>query len=225
MHRRHEGNLRFPLAYAGATLPDKLLGLEDGLPLPMIPSSPITDTPRRRVPSIRRALLLQFAALIVFAFAVFSAGLYFLIVKPATREIAAREMDRATTEVESEFKALVGQSERVLGTARDWGKDGQFDLFDAPTFNRLFMPIIGNRPLVTSVYVADEGGRMVLLERMADGGWNNRLSDPGKWGNKRRQLTWGSDPKKPREEWLDGDYDPRVRPWYVGVLSLARMND
>src|SRR5690242_13638667 len=144
----------------------------------MTTPSPASGTPHARLPSIRRALLLSIAVLIVFAFAVFSAGLYFLIVRPATQEIAAREMVRATTEVESEFKALVGQSERVLGTARDWAKSGHFDLFDTPTFNRLFMPIIGNRPLVTSVYVADEGGRMVLLERLAGGGLSNRLSDP-----------------------------------------------
>ncbi len=55
-----------------------------------------SDTPQvsgRRAPSIRRALLLRFVGLIALAFTVFCAGLYFLIVRPATHEIAAVFVD------------------------------------------------------------------------------------------------------------------------------------
>lgn len=160
----------------------------------------------------------------MFAFAVFSAGLHFLIVKPATHEIAAAEMLRATAQVDAEFKDLVGQAERILGTAREWG-EGEFDLFNVRAFNRLFMPVLANRPLLTSVYVSDDKGRQVLLERLPGGTWTNRLSDVEKWGTKRRQLTWSGTEEPPREDWLGGDYDPRMRPWYIGAQSLSRKAD
>ena len=178
-----------------------------------------------RRPSIRRALLLRFFVLIVLAFAAFSVGLYFAVVKPATREIAAGEMLRATGEVDSQFRELVGQIERVVRTARDWGAGGSFDLFDLRTFNRMFMPVLGNRPLATAAYVSDSKGRQVLLERLPDGSWTNRLSDVEKWGPKRRHLFWQNAADKPREELGEADYDPRQRPWYIGALSLARVTD
>jgi PAS domain S-box-containing protein len=177
-----------------------------------------------RAPSIRRALLWRFAALIALAFAVFLAGLYFLIVRPAAQEIAAGEMARATDRVRGELMDLVGQTERVLGTARDLGRGGGFDLFDRTAFNRLFMPVLGNHPLITSIYVSDERGRQVLLERREGGVWNNRESDLGQWGTRRRQLSWQG-AGEAREEWLGGEYDPRSRPWYIGAMGLARESD
>ena len=124
-------------------------------------SSTPQDPGKRRIraQSIRYALLARFAALIVFAFAVFSAGLYLLIVKPTRQEIAAAELLRATNLVETELNVLVGQTERVLRTAALWGVEGEFDLFDVPTFNRLFMPVLAPRPLLSSAYVADNTGR------------------------------------------------------------------
>ena len=189
-------------------------------------SSPQDAGKRRiRVPSIRYALLARFAALIVFAFAVFSAGLYLLIVKPTRQEIATAELLRATELVESEFRSLVGQAERILRTAGSWGADGHFDLFDVPTFNRLLMPVLGNRPLVTSAYVADNTGRMVLLEGAPNGEWVNRVGDIPRRGKSRGMLRWRDATTLLAEEWKDADYDPRQRPWHIGAMSLTRHSD
>ena len=180
---------------------------------------------RARIPSIRRALLLRFVVLIAFAFAAFSVGLYFVVIKPVTREIAAGEMLRTTGMVESQFRDLVGQTERAVRTARDWGAGGSLDLLELRTFNRIFMPVLNNLPLARAAYVSDSKGRQVLLERLPDGSWTNRVSDIEKWGQKRRHLFWRSAAETPREEWIQGDYDPRLRPWYIGALSLARATD
>ena len=58
------------------------------------PESYATQVPgmRARIPSIRRTLILRFFALIVLAFAAFAVGIYFVVVRPAAREIAAGEM-------------------------------------------------------------------------------------------------------------------------------------
>ena len=180
---------------------------------------------RIRVRSIRYALLARFAALIVFAFAVFCAGLYVLIVKPTREEIATAELLRATALVESEFKSLVAQAERVLRTASEWGKGGHFDLFDVSTFNRLFMPLLATRPLVSSVFVADGTGRMLMLDTKSEGEWRNRVGDIARRGKVRCTLRWRDAATFLGEECAEGDYDPRQRPWHIGAMSLARDSD
>ncbi len=180
---------------------------------------------RIRVRSIRYALLARFAALIVFAFAVFCAGLYVLIVKPTREEIATAELLRATAQVENEFKSLVAQAERVLRTASEWGKGGHFDLFDVSTFNRLFMPLLATRPLVSSVFIADGTGRMLMLDTRSEGEWRNRVGDIARRGKVRCTLRWRDAATFLGEECAEGDYDPRQRPWHIGAMSLARDSD
>ena len=191
----------------------------------MIGSTVTPQASRKRVPSIRRALLARFAALIALAFAAFSIGLYLLIVKPATHEIAAGEMRHAVAKVEGEFKNQVGQAERMLDTVRGWVRGGEFDLDDMRAFNRLFMPVLASRPLLSSAYLTDGRGRQLQLVQMHDGGWLNLLTDVEKWGPKRRELAWRELADTPRESWLTGAYDPRVRQWYIGALGLAREAD
>jgi len=191
----------------------------------MIPASNTPDSAPRQLPSIRRALLVRFAALIAMAFAVFSVGLYVLIVRPATHEIAAGEMRQSAGQVEGEFKNMVGVAERLLNTARGWERGGGFDLFDLDAFNRLFMPVLESRPLLNAAYLADGRGRQILLEQENNGVWLNRLVDIEKWGYKRRQFAWRTLADTPSEEWLGGEYDPRARPWYLGALGLGRATD
>jgi signal transduction histidine kinase/ActR/RegA family two-component response regulator len=181
--------------------------------------------PFKRIPSLRRALILRFIALIVLAFTAFAVGIYFAIVRPVTQDIAAGEMSRTTALLEAELKDLVGQTERVVRTAREWGAAAGVDLFDVPTFNRIFVPVLNNRPLATAVYVADSKGRQVLLERLPGGEWSNRLADVESWGPRRRHLFWRNAADTPREQWVHADYDPRVRPWFIGARALARESD
>jgi signal transduction histidine kinase/FixJ family two-component response regulator len=185
----------------------------------------VTAAPFKRIPSIRRALILRFVALIVLAFAALAASIYLAVVRPVAREIADGEMSRATSLLEAELKDLVGDTERVVRTAREWGASGGVDLFDVPTFNRIFVPVLGNRPLATAVYVTDLKGRQVLLERLPEGKWSNRLTDAESWGSRRRYLFWRDAADTPQEQWVQADYDPRVRPWFIGARALARESD
>jgi PAS domain S-box-containing protein len=162
---------------------------------------------------------------VVFAFAAFLAGLYFFIVRPAARELAASEMEHATARMDSEFRSIVGQSELMLRTARDWGSRGQFDLFDAHAFNRLFLPVLANRPLLSSIYVSDDAGKQILLERAPSGEWRNLLTDREQWGKRQHVLRWRDTGEYLGEDWRDADYDPRTRPWYIGAMSLVRQAD
>ena len=50
------------------------------------------------------------------------------------------------------------------------------------------MPVLATRPLVSSVYVADNTGRLVLLDEQSDGEWHNRMSDITRRGKVRCTL-------------------------------------
>jgi hypothetical protein len=84
---------------------------------------------------------------------------------------------------------------------------------------------IENRPLVTSVYVSDNTGKLLLLEQESGGGWQNRLVDIAKWGPGQRTLKWRGNAAAPEEDWHASDFDPRQRPWHIGAMSLARESD
>jgi two-component system sensor histidine kinase/response regulator len=175
--------------------------------------------------SIRRALLLRFVGLIVLSFAAFSLAAYFLVLVPTSNELAAGEMQRATTQVESTVVAAVGQTERVAVTARDWGLAGEFNLSDVQRFNRLFIPILQNRPQLSSAIFADDKGRELLLFKMPNGGWRNRITDKEKWGKRQQLIHWRALDDKIGEEWIEQDYNPLQRPWHIGGMTIKRERD
>ena len=181
-----------------------------------------STAPRGRVTSIRRALLLRIAALMVFAFAVFAAGLHVLIVKPATQEIAVGDMQRASDQVDNRLQALVGQIERVILTAREHGVNGEYGVTDAQTFNRIFIPVLRNRDALSAVIVADDTGRAMHLIQAPGGEWHNRITDPLRWGKRQKWLKWRSDGTFIGEEWQDSEYNPSQRPWHIGAMGMAR---
>src|SRR5260370_1280343 len=80
-----------------------------------------------------------------FAFGVFLAGLYALVVKPATHELAVVDMQRATDQVDNRLQTLVGQIERVMQTAREHGVNGEYGVTDARSFNKIFIPVLRYR--------------------------------------------------------------------------------
>src|SRR5262249_13089838 len=64
--------------------------------------------------------------------------------------------------------------------------------------------------------------RMVLLEKTADGAWENRVSDIARRGKSREVLRWRDAATLISEARQDSDYDPRQRPWHIGAMSLSR---
>ncbi|MCW5604019.1 MAG: PAS domain S-box protein, partial [Burkholderiales bacterium] len=179
----------------------------------------------RQPPSIRRALLERFIVLIVLASFVFSAALYFLVIKPSADEVGAGQMLRAAQLVEGKIGAVVEQVERVALTARDWGMSGEFDIADVRGFNRLFMPVLENDPQLTTAILADDRGRELLLFQMPDGEWHNRVTDIMSWGTRKRLIRWRGLDDLIDEQWVEQDYDPRLRPWHAGAMGLAGERD
>ena len=128
--------------------------------------------------------------------------------------------------------------ERFLEPARtgasltaEWGRLGLLDLapvvaapagevgdhqHDAITrLNRLFLPILKARPSIDAVSLGNDRGEGWLLLRRAEGGFVNRIVARDAWGPRALwfDTNWDGYPANPR--WVDLDYDPRTRPWYV----------
>lgn len=180
------------------------------------------DASVQQIPSIRRALLLRFVARIAFTFLVFCVAVYFLVLQPAATQIGRGEMQRAAEQAEVQIASVVRQIERIALTGRDWGIQDQFNLSEISAFNRIFIPVINNQSQVTSILFANNRGQEFMLLKMPHGEWRNRITDTEKWSKRQRWLTWRGVDELIGEEWTERDYNPLVRPWHIGAMSLQR---
>jgi len=186
---------------------------------------PMSASVAQRPRSIRHTLLAWFALVIVLSFACLGGGLYSLVFRPTAGELAAGQLLRATEQVEGRVAALVAQIQRVVFTAREYGKSEAFNLSDVHSFNRLFMPVLQHRSDISAVIVADGRGKAALLTRTPDGGWQNRLTDRAAWGKRQHWRTWGGDSQVVTDEWREVDFDPLQRPWHVGAMRIEQEGE
>jgi two-component system, sensor histidine kinase and response regulator len=186
---------------------------------------PTNASAQKKAPSIRRSLLAWFAAVIALTFACAVGGLYYFVLKPAVDEVAASQMVNATQQAQFQLQGLVGQIQRLVLTARDYGALGGLDLSDVRSFNRIFIPVLQNRPDVSNVIFADSHGKAMLLTRDRDGNWLDRLTDRAAWGARQKWIRWRDQSVPLEEEWHDAEFDPLQRPWHVGAMSLQRDGD
>ncbi|MFZ5583783.1 MAG: response regulator [Pseudomonadota bacterium] len=180
---------------------------------------------RQNESTIRRSLLIRVAALVFVSIALFSFGLYGLIIRPTVHDLAAREMRGAVEAMQSRISQKVGQVEYVARIARTWGENGELDLDDVRAFNQRFMPMLRNSPVISSVIFADNQGREILLLQRPDGAWNNRITDVQRHGKEVRWMAWQDERTLLSDERVVKDYDPRQRPWHRGALALERDDD
>ena len=175
--------------------------------------------------SIRDSLLVRAFFIVVMALGVFAASTYFLIVIPTIDRLADTQMRQTATELDARVKRLLATVEITLNTSRHWGMNGSLDLDQLQRFNEFFFPIIENHPEISSVILAHESGREILLLLTPDGKWINRLSDPEAKGNKTTWITWSANRVMEKTEVLERDYDARKRPWFLGAMATARDED
>ncbi|MEN9783248.1 MAG: hypothetical protein RJA24_591, partial [Pseudomonadota bacterium] len=174
--------------------------------------------------TIRKALVWRFVGLITFSFAIFSAGLYFLVLVPVAEETATGELARAAQKVENRVAEIVKQTEQIAWMSREWARSGEFGLDNVKSFNRVFMPILRKSPSLGSIILADDQGRELMLLELPNGEWRTRITDKAAWGQRQKVIIWKSSGDVVREEWIENDYDPRKRPWHIGALALSDEN-
>jgi len=173
-------------------------------------------------PSIRRSLVTQSFMQVLLVLSLFAGSIYGLVIMPAISELAKAQMGQAGQQLEGRVQRLLESVEITLNTSRHWGEQGSLDHDELLHFNEFFFPVIGNHPEISSVILAHESGREILLLQTNEGQWINRVSDPERWGKKTYWITWRDRKTIASVEMREIDYDARTRPWFKAALALPQ---
>ncbi len=150
--------------------------------------------------------------------ALLTVALYQFDAKPQALAQAQASQQQATERMSTKLDGLAQQTDRMVMTVRDWLQQGVIQLDDPEKLNQVLMPLLALRPLISSVHLASDDGREVLLLQEPQG-WRNRITDVPAKGRQQRWLTWTNANIKRSDVWQEQDYDPRQRPWFIGALS------
>lgn len=167
------------------------------------------------------SLVLRIGLLILISLAVFTGALYQLIGRPTVDRLAESQMGLAAEQLETRIGRLLKSVESTLRSSQGWGKSGDIDPSHLKHFNEFFFPIIANHGEISSVILAHESGREILLLLNGDGRWINRISNPAEWGMQTFWITWSPQREIESVEMRERDYDARERPWFKGAMALA----
>jgi len=143
---------------------------------------------------------------------------YFLQARPLAEGSAKARQQDAAERVMAKVESLAGSTERALLTTQDWSRNGLASLDDPAGFNRLHIPVVQQHSIVSSIHLATNDGREILLLKTPDG-WKNRLTDVPKKGKQQHWLLWKDAQTPSGDEWKEQDYDPRKRPWFSGAMA------
>jgi signal transduction histidine kinase/DNA-binding response OmpR family regulator/HPt (histidine-containing phosphotransfer) domain-containing protein len=170
---------------------------------------------------LQRSLVRSASAIALFSLTIFIGSVYFLVLLPLAHELASAQLSVASEQVAARLRTLIARAEAVAHINRGWGRRGLIDIEHAQRYNDLLRPLIEHGPQLSSMVVAHESGRELLLLRMPDGRWLNRFTNPADGSKRAHFLTWSADGALENDEWRELDYDARTRPWFKGGMALS----
>jgi signal transduction histidine kinase/CheY-like chemotaxis protein len=170
--------------------------------------------------SIRRSLVYGSVLLIAAAIAVLALSLHTLIFRPLADDLTLLEMRQASQQVTADLTLVFARIKALVGREQDWGERGLLDTARLAELNNLLYPLLRSDIGVTSMAIADETGREVLIFQANGDRWTNRLTDPVGRGPRARFLTWSGRGELIDETDAESDYDARDRPWFKGGMLL-----
>lgn len=174
--------------------------------------------------SLRQAIFVRMAVLVVSVLAVTAWALVVLGLRPMVDSAARAEFAATSARVTAPLDTLETTTRRLLVAGQAWWGQ-QLPVVDDPVaFNAFFMPLLGADPFATSVVAGTEQGEGWLLLQLPEGHWRNRLTDIKRWGT--RQHVLAHTPGLPSvPSTLEQDYDARSRPWYKAGAALGTAAD
>ncbi len=181
-----------------------------------------TATKLRHGRSLRQDLVWWTWSLVTLTFVAFAFAAYLMVFSPMVDQLAASAMHQGSHVAREQIEGLFAQIDRVANDAREWGRNRNYNLDDVWQFNHLFIPFLSRRPRIAALLFAEDSGRELMLQKMPNGEWHNRITDIPKSGNRQQWLQWRDLDTLRAEDWRDSNYDPRLRPWYQGVMGLER---
>jgi signal transduction histidine kinase/CheY-like chemotaxis protein len=169
--------------------------------------------------SIRQSLVLGSVGLIVVAFIVCAASIYLSMYRPLLGDLTASEMHRASEKVADSVQSIFVRVAAIAARHRDWGASGLMTLDNVHALNDLFSSLFKSDVGITSVAIAEDSGREVLIYSSSEPGWFNRLTDPDVWGKQALLMAWSERGELVSTEQREVDYDARRRPWFKAVMA------
>jgi serine phosphatase RsbU (regulator of sigma subunit) len=152
------------------------------------------------------------------------------MVQTMSESLVTRTLDA----VDARLRGFFDEPARLLRMTCEQARHGVFELSperrdvladDEATFaarrdhrNRLLQPIVERYPQISSLMLNDGPGREHML--LHDGQrWRNRVVDRHVWGSEARWQEWTDDSGDARSHREPSEYNPSIRPWYVGALA------
>jgi diguanylate cyclase (GGDEF)-like protein/PAS domain S-box-containing protein len=163
--------------------------------------------------SLRRVILARSGLLLLGAALLLVVAFVFVGMRPAMERIAEEQFNLAAAHVANDLNAVFAPAPQQLRMALDWLHGEAPDLDDPGPFNMRFMPVLRALPQATSIVAGTSTGEAWLLLEMPEGGWRNRMTDIGRWGDRHLIIEYDARGAVTRH-WQRIDYDARQRPWY-----------
>jgi len=181
-----------------------------------IESGSAVQASRRLVP-IGRSLLASSLAVATLSLALAFGGVQSLLVEPARHVVAQADLDRSMRQVDAALTGLFKRVDTIARLRRDWGALGLMSNTDEAGIVRLLGTELMHEPAVSSVTIADDSGREVLLRKAGSGLFRTRSTDPQVHAGIEVDATWTLEGRLVERTTAASDYDARKRPWFVQV--------
>lgn len=108
-----------------------------------------------------------------------------------------------------------GAARRMEAGFLTWG--------DWDALRRYMQPVLQRHPHLSGVGGGDSEGNAWNLVVRGDR-WHTQTIRPAEWGRRGFWQEWDADGHLVREWWEESEFDPRVRPWYLGAVAVARQS-
>jgi hypothetical protein len=170
---------------------------------------------RKSYHPIGRSLLISSLGVAVLSLAVAFAGVQALVYEPARQAVAQAELGKKARLVELSLSALFKRVDTIARLRRDWGALGMLSTGDEAGIVRLLGTELTHEPAFSSVAMAEDTGREVLLRTSSAGVFVTRQTDPDVHPGTEIDTTWTQDGRPLQRVVRASDYDARRRPWFM----------
>lgn len=177
--------------------------------------------PKSNAPlTVRQSLVAGSIGIVLFTLGVFLSSAYFSIIAPGMHDLASAQLDATSKQVEAHLLTLVQRVNAVSRISHQWGEAGLIDLDRIKNFNSLLHPLLEHGPDLSSLVVADQSGREVLLIQLPGGEFVDRLTYPEAKKGTATFLTWSPLGQLKNKKVEKSTYDARGRPWFKAGQKL-----
>ena len=164
-----------------------------------------------------RSSLLRSLVLLMLLLCVGIFGVRLLAAYSDVEELSQSLIAAKTDLIEAQLHRFFAPARLGMEVARGWGRAGLLPIDDPRASNRLLMPFLSGNDVVSAVIIGDSAGREFMLLRDGEG-WLNKLTGSPERGVSR--LLRFSKEGLMREQKVEGEYDPRTRPWFMGAIEM-----